>query len=631
MDPREALVDWNATRTEFPRDACVHSLFESQAERTPDAVALTAGDVAVTYAELERRANQLARRLVGLGVGPEVRVGVCLERTVDLVVAMLATLKAGGAYVPLDPTHPEERLAFMLADSGAPILLTHGTLGDGLKVPGLLPLDLDTERPVLDAMSPERMRSTVTPEGLAYIIYTSGSTGRPKGVAVHHRAIVRLVKETDYVRLTPEDRVAQLSNTSFDAATFEVWGALLNGARLVLVPRDTSLVPGELAKAVRDGGLTTVFVTTALFNHMARECPEGFGTAKHVLFGGEASDPEAVRRVLESGPPGRLLHVYGPTETTTFATWHRVESVDAGARSIPIGRPIANTTGHVLDGDLRPVPRGEVGELYLGGDGVARGYHARPDLTAEKFIPDPFSSVPGARLYRTGDRVRLGPGEVLEFLGRVDHQVKLRGFRIELGEIETALRSHPGVAEAVVLVREEHGDRKLVAYLVAAQGPSPTPLALRGYLARTLPDYMLPAAFVTLPAWPLNANGKVDREALPAPTGEHAALIGDAGDAPSTPAQQLVAESFAWALGLPTVGLSDDFFTLGGSSLQATRVVARIHERLGLRLHVAALFEHPSVRELADHVQRVVDAAQVDVSALTDAQVDLLLSVLRPG
>ncbi|NPC78897.1 non-ribosomal peptide synthase/polyketide synthase [Pyxidicoccus fallax] len=600
---RETLVDWNATRTAFPRETCVHSLFEAQVERTPDAVAIVAGDVTVTYAELERRANQLARRLVGMGVRPEVRVGVCLERSVDLVVAMLAILKAGGAYVPLDPAHPTERLAYMLADSGVPFLLTHGTLGDGLDAPGILPLNLDTERPMLDAMAHHPVRASVTPEGLAYIIYTSGSTGRPKGVAVHHRAIVRLVMDTDYVRLTPEDRVAQLSNTSFDAATFEVWGALLSGARLVLVPRDTSLVPADLAKAVRDSGITTLFVTTALFNRMAREYPAGFGTAKHVLFGGEASDPEAVRRLLDAGPPRRLLHVYGPTETTTFATWHRVESVDAGARSIPIGRPIANTTGYVLDRELRPVPRGVVGELYLGGDGVARGYHERPELTAEKFIPDPFSTVLGARLYRTGDLVRLRSSGAIEFIGRVDHQVKLRGFRIELGEIETALQAHPAVTEAVVLVREEHGDRKLVAYLVAEAGQSPTPAALREHLARTLPEYMLPAAFVTLPAWPLNANGKVDRKALPAPTGEHAAIAVTAGDAPATPVQQLVADAFAQVLGLPAVGLGDDFFTLGGHSLLATRVVSRIRASLGCELPLRLLFEASTPGRLAERIE----------------------------
>ncbi|WP_164018189.1 non-ribosomal peptide synthetase [Pyxidicoccus trucidator] len=600
---REVLVDWNATSTLYPADASVHALFEAQADRTPSAVAVVAGDVEVTYAELEQRANQLARRLVDMRVGPEVRVGVCLERSVDLVVAMLAILKAGGAYVPLDPAHPAERLAYMLADSGVPILLTHGTLGEGLDAPGILLLNLDTERPVLGAMSHQRVRSHVTPDGLAYIIYTSGSTGRPKGVAVHHQAILRLVMETDYVRLTPEDRVAQLSNTSFDAATFEVWGALLCGARLVLVPRDTSLVPADLAKALRDGGVTTLFVTTALFNRMAREYPEGFATAKQVLFGGEASDPEAVRRLLEAGPPQRLLHVYGPTETTTFATWHRVESVDAGARSIPIGRPIANTTGYVLDAALRPVPRGVVGELYLGGDGVARGYHERPELTAEKFVSDPFSTVPGARLYRTGDLVRLRASGAIEFIGRVDHQVKLRGFRIELGEIETALQAHPGVTEAVVLVRDEHGDRKLVAYLVAAEGQQPMPAELREHLVRTLPEYMLPAAFVTLPAWPLNANGKVDRKALPAPTGEHAATTVAGGDAPSTPVQQLVADAFAQVLGLPAVGLGDDFFALGGHSLLATRVVSRIRSSLGFELPLRLLFEASTPGRLAERIE----------------------------
>ncbi|MBV9774839.1 MAG: amino acid adenylation domain-containing protein, partial [Gemmatimonadetes bacterium] len=434
---------------------------------------------------------------------------------------------------------------------------------------------------------------------LAYVIYTSGSTGTPKGVEVEHRGIVRLVRGTDYVRLAADDRVAQASNAAFDAATFEVWGALLNGAALVGIPRDAALAPEELVGAVGARGITTLFLTTALFNQVAREHPGAFGTLRTVLFGGEAVDPAAVRRVLAAGGPERLLHVYGPTENTTFSTWHRVREVPDGARTVPIGAPVAQTTAYVLGDGLAPVPVGVPGELYLGGDGVARGYLGRPGLTAEKFVPDPFGREPGARLYRTGDRVRWLASGALEFLGRVDGQVKIRGFRIEPGEIEAVLRRHPRVADCAVLAREDApGERRLVAYVVGLSDAG----ELREHLRASLPEYMVPSAFVSLDTLPLTPNGKLDRRALPAPE------YGSAAEryvAPRSPTEEVLAGIWAEVLGLERVGAHDRFFELGGHSLLATRVVSRIREMLGAELPLRALFEAPTVAELAACVEEV--------------------------
>ncbi|HSG39201.1 MAG TPA: amino acid adenylation domain-containing protein, partial [Thermoanaerobaculia bacterium] len=431
---RQLLLDWNATGSEIPREACVQDLFAAAARRTPDAVAVDSGAERLTYAGLDRRAEGLARHLRALGVGPDVLAGVCLERSPGLIVALLGILKAGGAYLPLDPSYPVERLALMLEDADAPVLITSEAFRDRLPagraaVVCLEGLDLDAPAgPVAHG---------ATAESLAYVIYTSGSTGRPKGVAVPHRAIVRLVLGTDYVRLEPGDRVAQASNASFDAATFEIWGALLNGACLAMVTRDVALEPCEFAAQLHERRITALFLTTALFNQLAREAPGAFSGLRHLLFGGEAVDPASVRRVLREDPPERLLHVYGPTESTTFASWHLVAEVPEGARMVPIGLPVANTRIDLLDRGLELAPVGVVGELYIGGEGLARGYLGRPELTAERFVPDPHGR--GERLYRTGDLARRHPDGAVEFVGRTDHQVKVRGFRSEPGEIQAAL------------------------------------------------------------------------------------------------------------------------------------------------------------------------------------------------
>jgi amino acid adenylation domain-containing protein len=607
---RQVLQAWNATDAPYP-SAPIHHLFAEQAARTPDAAALVFGDAKLTYGELDARANRLANHLVALGAGAETRVAVSLEPGVEMVVAFLAILKAGGAYVPLDPAYPAERLAFMLADSGAALLVTRDALRDALPArDGVRIVSIDSDAGAIEAAGDAAPPVAADAGQLAYVIYTSGSTGTPKGVAVEHRAVVRLVRGADFVQLGAEDRVAQASSASFDAATFEIWGALLNGAALVGIPRDVALTPAELARTIRTQRITTAFLTTALFNQVARELPDAFAPLRHLLFGGEAVDPDAVRRVLAAGGPARLLHVYGPTENTTFSSWHLVSDVPAGAATVPIGRAVANSSLLVLDASLRPVPVGMPGELYVGGDGLARGYLGRPALTAERFIPHPFASTPGARLYRTGDRVRWIAEGAVEYLGRLDGQVKIRGFRIEPGEVEAALRGHPAVRECIVLVREDvPGERRLVAY-VAGEVDADT---LRAHLRASLPDYMVPGAVVVLDALPLNRNGKVDRDALPSPA---TASADASGPAPRTPVEEVLAGIFAEVLRVDSVGVRDDFFALGGHSLLATRVVSRVGEVFGVEATVRVLFEAPTVAALAERVEALRQAESIHLPPL---------------
>jgi len=596
----------NDTAAEYEREASIHALFAARAAEAPDALAVEFGATRLTYAEVDARSDALASRLRAAGVGVEGRVGVAMERSAELVVALLGTLKAGAAYVPLDPAYPAGRLAFMLADAGVGALVVRGEVPAALGGFGgpVISLAVDEET---EASPPVRV--DVPAEALAYVVYTSGSTGTPKGIGIPHRAVVRLVRDTNYVALGADERIAQISNASFDALTFEVWGALLNGGALAGIPRDTVLHPEALADALRAMRISAAFLTTALFNQVARARPGGFATLRHLLFGGEACDPAAIRAVLGAGGPERLLHVYGPTESTTYATWHHVRAVAGSAATVPIGTPLANTTAFVVDG-ARAANLGEPGELWLGGDGLARGYLGRPAMTAERFVPDAFSGTPGARLYRTGDRVRRLEDGAIEFLGRIDQQVKVRGFRIEPGEVEAALRALPIVREAAVVVRADGGEKRLVAYVVAAEGASPTPAVLRDALAAHLPDYLVPTAFVALDAIPLTPNGKTDHRALPAP----GAPAADAYVAPRTETETALAALWAQLLGAGAVGVEDDFFLLGGHSLLATQVISRIRTAFGAELPLRAVFEAPTVRRLAARL----DAARGTGSALPE-------------
>src|SRR6185369_8315646 len=562
---RDALLSIaQGGRPPYPREATIHGLVREQTRRTPEAIAVEMAGERLTYAGLEARAHRLAHRLLALGVRPDDRVGLAVERSADLVGRLLGILVAGGAYVPLDLSYPQERLDWMIEDAGIATIVHRGGWQGSTAVPrvdlGDVALDGEsTDAPVTDAAA----------DHLAYVIYTSGSTGRPKGVAVPHRAVVRLLVATDYVHLEPADRVAQISNPAFDAVTFEVWGALLAGALLVGVPREEALSPEALARRLAAGGVTTLFLTTALFNQVARQAPGAFRGVRHLLFGGEAVDAGAVREVLRHGPPERLVHVYGPTETTTFATWHEVTDLPAQAATVPIGQPLANSTAYVTSPGFELAPPGVPGELLLGGDGLARGYHRRRDLTAERFVPHPWSDQPGDRLYRTGDLVcRPAAGGALEFLGRLDQQVKIRGFRIEPGEIEAVLASHPDVAEcAVVVLGSSSEDRRLAAWIAPRPGAAPEPAALRTWLTGRLPAYMMPTAFGLLDTLPLNPNGKLDRRALARLQPQSAAAR---GTDPETPLERQIAAVWSEILGHQRVGRDDDFFALGGHSLLAT-------------------------------------------------------------
>ncbi len=615
-EQRLLLSTWNDTRTEYPRDKCVHELFEAQVERCPDTIALVVEEEQLTYRELNRRANQLAAYLGNLGVGPETPVSFCLERSPEMVVGILGILKAGGTYVPLDPAYPKERLAFMLEDTRTPVILVQQKLIERLPEHQARVVRIDADWELMARESEANRASGATAGHLAYVMYTSGSTGKPKGIAIPHRAINRLVFNTNYIEMTSEDRMALASNSAFDAATFELWGALLHGARLAGISRDVALSPADLATEIRAQGISAMFLTTALFNQMAREVPAAFGSVRSVLFGGEAVDLNLVKEVLKHNPPARLLHVYGPTESTTFTTWYPVQGLPEGAVTAPIGRPLANTQVYLLDGSLQPAPVGVGGELYIGGDGLAWGYFMRPELTAEKFIPNPFSQEPGARLYRTGDLARYWPDGAIEFLGRLDQQVKIRGFRIELTEIEAVLAQHPTVREAAVLAREDvAGEKRLVAYVALdpiERGAAPTGIELRSYLRQKLPEYMTPSVFVELDALPLTPNGKVDRRALPAPDPANMARPELAGVyvAPRTLVEETLAGIWSKVVGVAQVGAHDSFFDLGGHSLLATQAISRVREAFGLELPLRSLFEAPTVAGLAESVEAAMRAAQ---------------------
>ena len=558
------LVEWNDTRTDYSKHLCIHELFEAEVEKTPENIAVVFKEQQLTYQELNHRANKIAHYLQSLGVGPEVLVGICVERSLEMIVGLLGILKASGAYVPLNPTYPQERLSFMLADSQVQVLLTQDKFVEGLATSGVKLVRLDTEWELINCQSQENLTSNATAENLAYVIYTSGSTGTPKGVAVPHRAVNRLVCNTNYVNFVPSNRVAQASNTSFDAATFEIWGSLLHGARLVIIPQDVVLSPQKFATYICEQKISVLFLTTALFNQLASVVPQAFKNLQYLLFGGEAVDPKSVKVVLRNGAPQRLLHVYGPTESTTFACWYLVQDIPEGATNVPIGRPISNTQIYILDSKLQPVPVGNPGELYIGGDGLARGYLNRPELTEEKFIPNPFEELGGSSLYKTGDLARFLPDGNIEFIGRVDNQVKIRGFRIELGEIEALLSQHSDVQQAIVIAREDiPGDKRLVAYIVPKQKVDLSVTTIKRFLQEKLPHYMMPAVFVILDSLPLTPNGKVDRRNLPACDRTRPNLE-ESFVAPRNPIEEKLASIWAELLRLDLIGVNDNFFYLGG-------------------------------------------------------------------
>ena len=606
---REVVESWSRSGAEEPEYAGIHRLFEARADRVPDAVAVVMGDEALTYAELDRRASRLARVLRERGVGPDSRVAVCVPRSPAMVVGLLGILKAGGAYVPIDPAYPAERIAYVLRDSGARVLVAEP--GDerfaGFEGEVVAP-DAGASLSGLDG----RISAEVDPDHLAYVIYTSGSTGEPKGTEVPHRAIPGFFHGVDYVRFDGGQVLLQHSSPSWDALTLELWPALLTGGTCVLYEGATPELPG-LAAAIRRHGVTTLWLPSGLFNVVVDGMPELLGYVRQVMVGGEAVSAAHVRRALELHPGLRLVNGYGPSECTVFtACGPVIPGLEGDA--VPLGRPVGDRRVYVLDAALEPVPPGVPGELYVGGAAVARGYLGRPGLTAERFLPDPFGGAPGARLYRSGDRVRWRPDGTLEFQGRADQQVKVRGFRVEPGEVEAALVALGGVREAVVVAREDAaGLKRLVAYVVPEGELSPRE-ALDAVRA-TLPEYMVPAALVVLDALPLTRNGKVDRRALPEPAWET-----DAGYvAPRTPEEEILAGIWEEVLGVARVGARDDFFALGGHSLAATRVTSRVAKLLGVEVPLRALFEAPALDAFAARVAAARSETSAEAGAIAPA------------
>ncbi len=582
---RRQLESWNATAVPYPA-ACVHDLVSAQAARTPDAAAVSWRGAAVSYAELETHANRLAVHLRRLGVGPESRVGVCLERSPELVIALLGVLKAGAAYVPLDPAYPRERLGWMIEDAQVTLVLSSSALANVLPA-GTRTIELDTARAAVDAEADAAPDTGVLPGNLSHVIFTSGSTGRPKGVMIRHSSTVVLLH---WLRenVSDEERSSVLFSTSinFDVSVAEIFGTLAWGGKLVLVENALELA------SVGEPVVHASMVPTAAAELLRMDAIPA--SVRTLNLGGEPL-PNDLAQALYALPTVRKVgNLYGPTEDTTYSTYSVVER---GGSQVFVGRPVANTHAIVLDEELQAVPVGVVGELYLAGDGLARGYAGRPELTAERWLPNPFGS-PGSRMYRVMDRIRWRADGQLEYFGRTDFQVKVRGFRIELGEIETALRSHAAVREAVAVVREDApGDCRIVAYVVADGGAVPHAAGLRAHLRERVPEYMLPSAFVVLGELPLTPGGKLDRRALPAP--EAAGAGADAPAAPSTPTEELLTGIFAEVLGVERVGVGDDFFELGGHSLLATRAASRARETFGVDVPLRAIFEAPTAAELA--------------------------------
>jgi amino acid adenylation domain-containing protein len=594
---RKMVVEvFNDTGVPYPHDGLIHKLFESNAARTPGSAAVICGDQQLTYAQLNSKANHVARSLLALGVQPDDRVGLYASRGVETVIGMLGILKAGGAYVPLDISYPAERLAFLLADSAPVALLAPADLVEHVSVLEWPVIVLD-QGPVQDCENPQV--AGLSGRNAAYLIYTSGSTGKPKGVMIEHRSVLRLTINASYAPVLPGDCVAHCASPSFDATTWEIWAPLLNGARVLVVPQSIVLDPVSLNRTLVQHAVTVMFLTVGLFNEYVDALEEAFGGLRCLLTGGDALNPAIVGRVLaKSKPPRNLLNAYGPTETTTFATTFTIALVEEGASSVPIGKPISNTRIYILDEDRQPVAIGMTGEIYIGGPGVARGYLNQPELTAERFVVDPFADAHDARMYRSGDLGRWRADGNIEYLGRADFQVKIRGFRVEPGEVEMQLTAFSGVRQAVVIARKGiGGEKRLVAYLIAEEGTELSPILLRAYLASRLPDYMIPGAYVVLDRLPLTSNGKLDRAALPAP--DQSALVSHEYEPPQGATEEILVGLWRDMLGVTRVGRHDDFFELGGNSLLGMKLITRAAATFGVQLPVLAVFQYPTILQMA--------------------------------
>ena len=594
---KQLLVEWNDTAVAYPKDKSIQALFEEQVDKASDAMAVICGEERLTYGVLNARVNQLAHYLKGMGVGPEMCVGICVERSVEMVIGFLGILKAGGVYVPLDPRHPLERLAYMLQDAGVSVLLTQKRLEERLPGSGGIVVYLDQEDPLMAGESRENLVAEVNGGNLAYVIYTSGSTGRPKGVEITHAGLTNVCQEKiQRFGLEPGSRVLQFASLNFDASIFEMGMALSSGGTLHIADVEPGM---KLLDYLSQNRITHMTLTPSTLAVLPwKELPD-LGV---LCVAGEACSTELIKKWAAGR---RFYNLYGPTETTIWATATPPLEPDSTAH---IGGPIANTQVYITGGEMELLPKGMVGELCIGGDGLARGYLNRPELTAEKFVPNPFEGVqPGERLYKTGDLCRYLEVGKIEYLGRMDHQVKIRGFRIELGEIEAQLREHPDVREAVVLAREdEPGQKRLVGYVVFQTDSQIKGSELRSHLQERLPDYMVPSAIVILERLPLTANGKVDRKALPAPERQ----ANTEYVAPRNELEKLIAGVWCETLRVEKVGITDNFFDLGGHSLLAIKVITQIAKTFQFEVPLKPLFDNPTVAGFAAVVAQCREEAE---------------------
>jgi amino acid adenylation domain-containing protein len=596
---RQIVVEFNQSYTEYPRNRTMMELFAEQVRRRGEEVAVICDQEQISYIELDRRSNQLGRYLKNLGVGPEKLVAISVDRSIDMVLAMVGILKAGGAYVPIDPAYPSDRFRFMAEDSDIGVLLTQRRLVQRIPQLKANVVCLDRDWDEIAQQSNQSFETRVLPENLAYVIYTSGSTGQPKAAAVSHRSMIRLLRETNYIQFHGDEVVAQTVNMSFDPSTFEIWGALLNGGRLVIISNDVLLDVERFAAEIVDKGVQVMFLATALFNEVGRLKPAMFNSVKHLLIGGEAIYPVTAAAVLEHGGPERLVNAYGPAECTTFSGWYHIREVARDAPSVPIGQPLANTQLYVLDRNRNLEPVGIMGQLYIGGEGLARGYWRRPELTAERFVPDPYGSQSGGRLYTSGDLARWMEDGNLEFFGRADSQIKIRGFRVELGEIEVALLQHAKVRNCAVVMKTVSSGKQLVAYVSGEANAD----ELKNYLKAKLPEYMVPGVYVMLPELPLNTNGKVDRRALPEVEERVPQEIQEDVPEAMNAVEELLADIWKDVLGVARVSMRSNFYDLGGHSLLALRVVSRINDYFQTGLSVRTLLEYPVLMEFAQRLR----------------------------
>jgi amino acid adenylation domain-containing protein len=614
---REPLGTWAGCRTEYPRQTTIAQQFEDIVSKFPDKKAVLCGERELTYSELNRSANRIAHRLKQIGVGPETLVGLCIERSAELVAAILGILKAGGAYVPFDPAYPRERLDFMLEDTKTPVFVTQrDLLGSAIGNRNVATVLVEDAVADGDEQSDSNPAAMAAPDSLAYVMYTSGSTGRPKGVLVEHRSVLRLVFNTNYCRFGPDEVFLHLAPIAFDASTLEIWGALLHGSTLVVMPQRTPSLE-DIANTLQSHSVTTLWLTAGLFHLFVDERIEGLAPVKQLLAGGDVLSASHVRRVLDKFPEITVINGYGPTEGTTFTCCHPMRKGDTVPDNVPIGQPISNSFVYILDENLEPVAPGSIGELCAAGDGISRGY-LNDQATNGRFVLDPFADRPGARMYRTGDLARWKANGVVEFLGRLDEQIKILGHRIEPGEIEAVLLQHPEIKQACVVAKgDKTSEKRLTAYFVPSKRASLSGPDVKSFLSSKLPPYMLPTSYVGLAALPLDPNGKVERSALPVPGAATAEPSTENG---GSQLEQTLATIWKRVLQLEHVGLDENFFDLGGDSLLIVAVHSQLKKAVEREIEVTDLFDHTTIRSLARHISAGAPEKPSFLAAQTLAQ-----------